>query len=389
MRGVVAGLLLAAVAGVLVVGCDIPTAAPIVEQRWVLTAAETTFGVEDLLSEGRISLAVSDPASSRLSRRLPFRVAANRSSNGSESDPCEEAPSSAGEVSSSEGSITVNVEPMCFEWTLAELCPDCSAGQPIPAIDTVREQTWVLPPEVVSVQISSGTVELSLEHDLGFVPIRKDELQIVAVSIGNGSVPEQELLNLSLGQDLASGSPVSLTVDFGQDPVTVTGGLKLRFEIDTAGSPSNQDVVDDLMDTIRARAEVQSLTIDSAVVRVDDLEMGGEPQEFDLGDADDVDQLIERFQQGTATMTISNGFPVAINGTITLGDTEREIAVEPGGTTEVSISYSRDELQSLLRGTVTYSWSGAVTSMGEQTFDASMKLTISVRIDITLRTEPE
>ena len=251
------------------------------------------------------------------------------------------------------------------------------------------EQTWVLPPEVVSVQISSGTVELSLEHDLGFVPIRKDELQIVAVSIGNGSVPEQELLSLSLGQDLASGSPVSLTVDFGQDPVTVTGGLKLRFEIDTAGSPSNQDVVDDLMDTIRARAEVQSLTIDSAVVRVDDLEMGGEPQEFDLGDADDVDQLIERFQQGTATMTISNGFPVAINGTITLGDTEREIAVEPGGTTEVSISYSRDELQSLLRGTVTYSWSGAVTSMGEQTFDASMKLTISVRIDITLRTEPE
>ena len=160
-----------------------------VQQRWVLTAAETTFGVEDLLSEGRISLAVSDPASSRLSRRLPFRVAAN----GSESDPCEEAPSSAGEVSSSAGSITMSGEPMRFDWTLAELCPDCSAGQPIPAIDTVREQTWVLPPEVVTVQISGGRVQLSLEHDIGFVPIRKDELQIVAVSIGNGSVPEQEV----------------------------------------------------------------------------------------------------------------------------------------------------------------------------------------------------
>ena len=134
---------------------------------------------------------------------------------------------------------------------------------------------------------------------------------------------------------------------------------------------------------------MQSLTIDSAVLRVVDLELGGEPQEFDLGDADDVDELIERFQEGTATMTISNGFPVAISGTVTLGGTERAIAVEAGGTTTVSISYSQAELQALLDGTVTYSWSGAVTSDGEQTFDASMKLTISVQIDVTLRTEPE
>ena len=114
--------------------------------------------------------------------------------------------------------------------------------------------------------ISSGTVELSPEQDLGFTPIRKDELQLVAVSIGSGSVAEQELLRLSLGQDLVSGTPVSVSVDFSRNPVTVTGGLKLRFEIDSAGSPSAQDVVDDLADTVRARASVQSLTIDSAAV---------------------------------------------------------------------------------------------------------------------------
>ena len=52
-----AALLLAAVAGgSLIVGCDIPTAAPIVEQRWALVAAETTLGVEDLLPNGQISL---------------------------------------------------------------------------------------------------------------------------------------------------------------------------------------------------------------------------------------------------------------------------------------------------------------------------------------------
>ena len=390
MKDVVGGLLLGAAAvaaGVLLAGCDIPTAAPIVEQRWILTAAETTLGVEDLLPGAQISLAVSDPPASR-GHRLPLRAAANGSGNGDESDPCAAPPSSAGEVIADEGSIAVSVEPMCFQWTLQELCPDCSVGKPIPAIATVREQTWRLPPEVASVRVSGGTAELSLEHDLGFTPIRAGGLQVVALSIGTGAEAEQELLRLPLDRDLVSGTPLSFSVDFGQQPVTVSGGLKLRFEINAAGS-SAQEVVADLADTIEARATVRSLMIDSAVLRVADLELGGEPQEFDLGDADDVDELIERFQQGTASVTINNGFPVAISGTVTLGETERAISVEAGGTTTVSISYSQAELQALLDGTVTYSWSGAVTSDGEQTFDASMKLTISVQIDVTLRTEPE
>ena len=381
MKGVVRRLLLGAAAmaaAVLLAGCDIPTAAPIVEQRWILTAAQTTLGVEDLLPEGRVALAVSDS----------LRAAANGSENGAESDPCAAPPSSVGEVIAGEGSIAVSVETMCFQWTVQELCPDCSVGEPIPALDTVQEQTWRLPPEVASVHISSGTVELALEHDLGFTPIRAGELQVVAVSIGSGAVAEQELLRLPLDRDLVAGTPVSFSVDFSQQPVTVTGGLKLRFEMDAAGSGA-QEVITDLADTIEARATVQSLTIDSAVLRVIDLALGGEPQEFDLGDTDDVDELLERFQEGTASVTIRNGFPVAISGTVTLGDTERAVAVEAGGTTTVSISYSQAELQELLDGTVTYSWTGAVTSDGEQTFTADMKLTISVQIDVTLRTEPE
>ena len=119
MQRVVTVLLLAAVAGgALIAGCDIPTAAPILELRWALTAAETTLGVEDLLREGRISLAVDDTAAARGSRRLLPASAANESPPGS----CEPA-SSAGEVVSGEGSITVSAEPICVAWTLAELCP--------------------------------------------------------------------------------------------------------------------------------------------------------------------------------------------------------------------------------------------------------------------------
>ena len=122
---------------------------------------------------------------------------------------------------------------------------------------------------------------------------------------------------------------------------------------------------------------------------VDDLDLGGEPQQFDLGEQDEVDELVKRIQAGSATATISNDFPVGVSGTFTLGDTTRTIAVEPGATTEVTISYTREELRELLSGPVTYSWTGSVTDAGEHRFDASMRITIRVRIDITLRTEPE
>ena len=71
MKRVGGALLLGAAAlaaALLLAGCDIPTAAPIVEQRWILTAAETTLGVEDLLPDGRVALAVSDSLRRRRQR---------------------------------------------------------------------------------------------------------------------------------------------------------------------------------------------------------------------------------------------------------------------------------------------------------------------------------
>ena len=198
----------------------------------------------------------------------------------------------AGEVVSGVDSITVSAEPLCVTWTLEELCPACSAGQPLAAIATERQQTWRLPPEVVSVRISGGTVLLSLDHDLDFAPVRAGELELSAVSIGAGAAPERELLSWKLDRDLDPGTPVTLALDFSRNPVTVSGGLRLRFAIATDPDPAAPPVPD-LTRVIRARAHVQSVTIDSAVVRLDEQEVAGE-EEFDLGDQSDVDELVGR-----------------------------------------------------------------------------------------------
>ena len=134
---------------------------------------------------------------------------------------------------------------------------------PVAAIDTERQQTWVLPPEVVSVDVSGGSVVLTLDHDLEFTPVRAGELEIVVES--TGAAQDAELLRWELDRDLAPGTPVTHTFDFGRHPVTVRGGVRLAFAIATepdAGAPP----VTDLAGVIRARAHVQSLTIDSASV---------------------------------------------------------------------------------------------------------------------------
>ena len=381
-----AGALLLAVAagGMLVAGCDIPTALPIVEQHWALVAAETRLGVEDLLPDGAIVLTVADGEHGDGARL----TAPGRASQRSQEVACEAA-APAGEVVSREGSITVSAAPICVAWSLADLCPACSVGRPL-TLDATREQSWTLPEEVVSVRISGGTVQLTLDHDLDFTPLRANELQIVAVSTGGGRGPgqERELLRWVLEEDLAPGTAVTFSHDFGGSPVTVSGGLRLQFTIVT-GTDESRPAVTDLQRVIRARAEVRSVTVDSAVVRVDDLDLGGEPREFDLGDRGDVDELVERIQGGSATAIIDNEFPVGVSGTITIGDRTRAVEIAPEATSEVTISYTRSELQELLSGPITYSWTGSVTGAGERRFDAEMRITIKVRIDVTVRTEPE
>ena len=115
-------------------------------------------------------------------------------------------------------------------------------------------------------------------------------LQIVAVSTGAGAGQEQELLRWVLKEDLAPGSAATFSHDFAGSPVTVSGGLRLQFVIATA-TDGSRPAVTDLRRVIGARAEVRSVTIESAVVRVADLDLGGEPREFDLGDQDDVDSI--------------------------------------------------------------------------------------------------
>ena len=99
IKRVVALLLPAAAAGgMLIAGCDILTAPPIVEQRWALVAAETTLGVEDLLPAGAISLGVEDSVPAGGSR-LPAPGRAAQESSAVSCAP----PAAAGEVVSGRG----------------------------------------------------------------------------------------------------------------------------------------------------------------------------------------------------------------------------------------------------------------------------------------------
>ena len=381
-------MLATATGAALLAACSFPTEPPIVEQKWLLTAAEVTLDVDDLIPGGQVSL---NAPRQRLSTRMTSNSVAPASSVAS----CES--SLDGKVVTGDGSVTVNVQPICVQWTLRDLCPDCTAGaQQKPAINITKDRTWVLPEEVESISISSGKVSFSLEHALGFT-FGAGEATMTALSIGSDRVidtdDDEQLLEVELEEDLTSGTTIFRTRDFAAKPATVAGGVAFKLVID---SPSNAETVNvDLSRTITARASVDSLTVDSAAVEVAKIKPIEEGDEFDLSeDADEVSEIIDRVQEAELVMKIDNPFPIRVDATITLGKIEppivREFTVLPNAVSVARLSYSAEEMERFLSGEVTYLIEGTISAVSETvTLDAGKQIVIGLQIGATLRTDSE
>ena len=140
-------------AGVLA-ACHIPTDVPILESRWVVPAEETSFGVADLLP-GDVTLTADSSA------------------------------------------FLVNFDPITFSETLGNLCPVCVAANglnvPKPLFTGNFASAIGFPPEVSSVTIIDGQVQLSINNGLNFDPIRpsasaRGSITIVLTDSADGDI---------------------------------------------------------------------------------------------------------------------------------------------------------------------------------------------------------
>ena len=362
---------------------------PQVEQRWVVTALETSIGVGELINPPQA------PATQQVVA-APVR----RNSNGG-APGCSPSIVRA-RIGFENEQVVVSDGEATLECSLRDLCRSCSPGrQSKPAFSLRQEENVPLPDRddltVKSVSVTGGSVVVSLRHDLDFVLLKPGEVDIEVWSRGDDETDPVKLREFSLDRDLAGSTPITYAHDFSRDPATIVGGITLVVDVDAPADPGT--IVDiDLSETMSAELAVNELTVSAAGVVIDkELELDPEPLNVDEGT---VSEIADRVRGRVAiTVAFTNPFPIAVQGTFDLGDAvpltdaQKSISVRPGTAAEPvtstkEVTLTRAQLRAFLERGV-FSFGGRVSTDDVVTLHTDKEIRVSISVDVSLVTEPE
>ncbi|MDB4893263.1 MAG: hypothetical protein JWL61_5118 [Gemmatimonadetes bacterium] len=328
---------------------DIPSAAPIVEQRWVVPVETQRITVANL---------------------LPGGVAVTTDSSG----------------------FAISVPSAAISRTLAQDCPACAAANgltvPKPAFVANASVSTPLPPDISSATLTSGTLRLVITNNNTFDPLRP--------SAAVGSARGWAVITVSnggtlLGKDSVNGATSALAANGG----TLTRDIALAGVITssspvtvavTLNSPAGDPVRIDASRTITATATPTNLVVANAIVLVSNRSVSS----TSLFDLTGVDSTVRNsVQSGALILTLANSFNVT--GTLTLrltpsGGTAITKAVTLGvGTTTQRVPFSQAELQSLLGNNVIVTYVGAVNATsGPVTVSPKQNVLVTAKLDVFL-----
>lgn len=333
--------------------CDIPTDVPILDTRWVVPAEDTRFGVGELLP-GDVTITADSSA------------------------------------------FLVNFDPVTYSESLATLCPACAIADgttvPKPPFIGTFSSAIDFPPEVSSVTVLDGSVELQIYNGLNFDPLRPapnssgavGSMTITITDDADGDV----LGTLTIdGATTAMAPGSTLNTALPLSGATIDGSLKATTTVD---SPLGDDV------TIDSSLEV-SVTASPVNIRVADVTVDVANRSVDLDpvalDVQDVDKdLANHVQTGTFLVDVTNPFGISatfqlsITGT-TFAPIQKSAAIGPAPTSSVEIDLTPEEIQRFLgEPDVVLNGSGVVDSSAPAvTVMPGQELVLSAKLDVTIR----
>ncbi|MCH7991995.1 MAG: hypothetical protein IIC35_06215 [Gemmatimonadetes bacterium] len=331
-------MLLIAAPSLLLSGCDIPSAAPIIEQRWILTVEETTLGVDELL-----------PTS----------------------------------VTVSGSTFDISVDPVTAGASLLDMCPDCAALDglafevPVPAFSGSFGSSQALPTEVISAEIVGGSISIQIDNGLSFDPLAGGGTIVIEVRNGSGGPLLGDLTLDGATEVLAPGGTVTrvLTLVAG----TLDAPLVATTVVNVAGG---QTTFVDVAETIDVVATVNSILVSSLTINVPGQTVTIDPIAVDLDDIDS--DMADHIVQGAIILDVENPFAVSLNGDVDIGPTTKSFAISGAGTSRVSLLYTGDELRSFI-GLAGATFSGSGTAIGSAvTIRPGQMMTIEVTLDLTI-----
>jgi hypothetical protein len=341
----------AALAGALLLSaCEIPTELPMVEQRWIIPIdVEEAFGVAELLPDGV-------------------------------------------EVDGTGSNFVVDVDPFSTVEDLGTLCALCAAlnltTAPKPAFTYAFTIDQSLPADVQAAAITGGTINIDVSHNLGFDPVQPPGGSTGTVTItarnGAGGAAIGEVTIDGASETFAAGATVTKTMTLST--TTIGGTVQLEISVDSpAGGLGAADWVPiNTSNTVSASATVQNLLVSSATVNVSDQSVDLDAQDLDVSDIDD--SVTENIVSGTLILDVVNPFGVTVSGSIQITNTEpKSFSISSGATSQISISYTGNELASFL-GEDNVSFSGSGTASGGLiTVTPGQEITLSATLDLTIQ----
>ena len=317
----------------LLAACDIPTDVPIIETRWIIPVEETTLGVDELLPSG---------------------------------------------ITVSGSNFDVSIDPFSTSESLNTLCGGCSILNGLtPAFADSFDVTENLPADVSAATIASGSVQIVIQNGFSFDPIAGGGTFTVTLRAGEGGAQLGQIVIDGTSETMGAGSTLTRTLTIGASSIGTT-----FFASVVVNSPGGQTATIDTNDEITVTATTTSLLVSSATVNVQSQSVRFAAVQLDVGDIGS--EITDRIVSGAVILDVTNPFGVSVTGSIVLGPTTKTFSISASATSEVTISYTGDELRSFLgQDNVTFSGSGTASG-GSVTVSPGQDMVIDASVDLTL-----
>ena len=318
----------------ILLGCDVPTALPILEQRWILPLEQAKVGVEELLPAG---LSVSD------------------------------------------GVLEVSIDTITTNSSLDSLCAACAAlngsTAAVPAFTSSFNGSVNLPANMSSVEISSGSVHVAVTNGLSFDPLAGGGSIEATILDGDGGL---QLAQLIFSGALAPGTTLTQSISIGNSNV----GNEV-FAVITVTSPGGQIAPINTSEQLSVATTGSALIMGSTTVSLEGHAVEVDVVKLDLDHISP--EIIERIVNGSLILEVTNPFGVSLSGNINIGPTSKSFSISEDGRSTTTISYTRNELSSFLgeKGVI-LSLSGTANGTSI-TLSSHQELTIEGAIDCLIR----
>ena len=330
--------------------CDVPTAAPEWDTRWIFPAEEITVEVSEFLPDG-VTLAAGGSA------------------------------------------FSIQVDPISFSESLGNLCAACGIWNgvtvPKPAFQETFQDASTLPSDVISATITQGSVEVAIFNGFGFDPIRPGVATRGTITLrlydgpAGGTVLDSILID-GATEAFAPGSTVTDTLRI----VSATVGSTLTVEV-FVNSPAGDPVMVNTAEALQVTATPGEILVSSATVNVAGQDVSFDPTELEVEDIEE--DMVDRVRSGAFELEIQNPIGIAVVFTITISgdgfsDIVKTLPLNGDATEVVRIEFSQEELKSFLGQTnVMLNGAGTVPgTAGPITVSPDQVITIDSKLDIVL-----